>query len=173
MLKDQAMNFRSGCVIAALVALALTMPLSSEAAEPQFRARFSYDAIANCENPHIRNFPVHGEGTGVLSADRSATLEMGSNVERKVRYRATLGAAPTAAPAGSTAIRVVGRHTLRTIRDYPNNIVVLNIAVRGNSCTMTVENKLKPGKRIYTFYNGSDLSYCARPQIVQTECAAY
>jgi hypothetical protein len=173
MLKDQAMNFRSGCVIAALVALALTMPLSSEAAEPQFRARFSYDAIANCENPHIRNFPVHGEGTGVLSADRSATLEMGSNVERKVRYRATLGAAPTAAPAGSTAIRVVGRHTLRTIRDYPNNIVVLNIAVRGNSCTMTVENKLKPGKRIYTFYNGSDLSYCARPQIVRTECAAY
>ena len=167
------MKFRSGCVIAALVALALTMPLSSEAAEPQFRARFSYDAIANCENPHIRNFPVHGEGTGVLSADRSATLEMGSNVERKVRYRATLGAAPTAAPAGSTAIRVVGRHTLRTIRDYPNNIVVLNIAVRGNSCTMTVENKLKPGKRIYTFYNGSDLSYCARPQIVQTECAAY
>jgi hypothetical protein len=173
MLKDQAMNFRSGCVIAALVALALTMPLSSEAAEPQFRARFSYDAIANCENPHIRNFPVHGEGTGVLSADRSATLEMGSNVERKVRYRATLGAAPTAAPAGSTAIRVVGRHTLRTIRDYPNNIVVLNIAVRGNSCTMTVENKLKPGKRIYTFYNGSDLSYCARPKIIQTECAAY
>jgi hypothetical protein len=173
MLKDQAMNFRSGCVIAALVALALTMPLSSEAAEPQFRARFSYDAIANCENPHIRNFPVHGEGTGVLSADRSATLEMGSNVERKVRYRATLGAAPTAAPAGSTAIRVVGRHTLRTTRDYPNNIVVLNIAVRGNSCTMTVENKLKPGKRIYTFYNGSDLSYCARPQIVRTECAAY
>ena len=167
------MNFRSGCVIAALVALALTMPLSSEAAEPQFRARFSYDAIANCENPHIRNFPVHGEGTGVLSADRSATLEMGSNVERKVRYRATLGAAPTAAPAGSTAIRVVGRHTLRTIRDYPNNIVVLNIVVRGNSCTMTVENKLKPGKRIYTFYNGSDLSYCARPQIIQTECAAY
>jgi hypothetical protein len=173
MLKDQAMNFRSGCVIAALVALALTMPLSSEAAEPQFRARFSYDAIANCENPHIRNFPVHGEGTGVLSADRSATLEMGSNVERKVRYRATLGAAPTAAPAGSTAIRVVGRHTLRTTRDYPNNIVVLNIAVRGNSCTMTVENKLKPGKRIYTFYNGSDLSYCARPQIVRTKCAAY
>jgi hypothetical protein len=167
------MKFRSGCVIAALVALALTMPLSSEAAEPQFRARFSYDAIANCENPHIRNFPVHGEGTGVLSADRSATLEMGSNVERKVRYRATLGAAPTAAPAGSTAIRVVGRHTLRTTRDYPNNIVVLNIAVRGNSCTMTVENKLKPGKRIYTFYNGSDLSYCARPQIVRTECAAY
>ena len=167
------MKFRSGCVIAALGALALTMPLSSEAAEPQFRARFSYDAIANCENPHIRNFPVHGEGTGVLSADRSATLEMGSNVERKVRYRATLGAAPTAAPAGSTAIRVVGRHTLRTIRDYPNNIVVLNIAVRGNSCTMTVENKLKPGKRIYTFYNGSDLSYCARPQIIQTECAAY
>ena len=167
------MNVRSGCVVAALVALALTMPLSSEAAEPQFRARFSYDAIANCENPHIRNFPVHGEGTGVLSADRSATLEMGSNVERKVRYRATLGAAPTAAPAGSTAIRVVGRHTLRTTRDYPNNIVVLNIAVRGNSCTMTVENKLKPGKRIYTFYNGSDLSYCARPQIVRTECAAY
>ncbi len=167
------MKFRPSHVIAPLVASVLTMPLSSEAAEPQFRAKFSYDAIASCENPHIRNFPVHGEGTGVLSADRSATLEMGSNVERKVRYQATLGAAPTAAPAGSTAIRVVGRHTLRLIRDYPNNIVVLNIVARGNNCTMTVENKLKPGKRIFTFYNGSDLSYCARPKIVQTECAAY
>jgi hypothetical protein len=68
------MKFRSGYIIAALVASALTMPLSSEAAGPQFRAKFSYDAIASCENPHIRNFPVHGEGTGVLSADRSATL---------------------------------------------------------------------------------------------------
>jgi hypothetical protein len=144
------MKFRPGHVIAPLVAFALAMPLSSQAAEPQFRAKFSYDAIASCENPHIRNFPVHGEGTGVLSADRNATLEMGSNIERKVRYQATLGVAPTAAPAGSTAVRVVGR-TLRLVRDYPNNIVVLNIVVRGNSCVMTVENKLKSGKQIYTF----------------------
>jgi hypothetical protein len=144
------MKFRPGHVIAPLVAFALAMPLSSQAAEPQFRAKFSYDAIASCENPHIRNFPVHGEGTGVLSADRNATLEMGSNIERKVRYQATLGVAPTAAPAGSTAVRVVGR-TLRLVGDYPNNIVVLNIVVRGNSCVMTVENKLKSGKRIYTF----------------------
>jgi hypothetical protein len=165
------MKFRPRHVIAALVASILMMPLSNEAAGSQLRVRFSYDAIANCENPHIRNFRIHGEGTGELSADRSASVEVESNVERKARYKGTLGGAPTAAPAGSVAVRVVGRHTLRVIRDYPNNIIVVAIVVRGNNCSMKIENRLKPGKREYTFHNGSDLSYCARPQIVHSDCA--
>ena len=165
------MKFSPRHVIAALVAIILMMPLSSGAAGSQLRVRFSYDAIANCENPHIRNFRIHGEGTGELSADRSASLEVESNVERKTRYKATLGGAPTTAPGGSVAVRVVGRHTLRAIRDYPNNIIVIDIVVRGNNCSMKIENRLKPGKREYTFHNGSDLSYCGRPQIVRTDCA--
>lgn len=165
------MKFSPRHVIAALVASILMMPLSSEAAGTQLRVRFSYDLIANCEHPHLRNFHVHGEGTGELSVDRSASIEVASNVDQKTRYNATLGGAPVAVPAGSLAVRVVGRHTIRIRRDYPNNVALVDLVVRGNNCTMTIEHRLKPGKRQYTFPNGSDLAYCDRPQTVGYECA--
>ena len=38
---------------------------------------------------------------------------------------------------------------------------------------MTVENRLKRGRREYTFYNGWGFSYCTRPQITHSECRAY
>ncbi|WP_213029914.1 hypothetical protein, partial [Acinetobacter baumannii] len=77
------------------------------------------------------------------------------------------------APAGSAALRVVGRHTLRAIRDYPNNQVLINITVRGNVCTMTIDQRLKPGKREYTFFNGSGVSICSRPTFTRTSCESY
>jgi hypothetical protein len=169
----KSMKLRNTYIFVALVASVLTMPVSSEAAGPQIKGRFSFDALANCENPHIRNFPIHGEGTGVLSVDRSAVLDMNSTVEGRVQYQATLGGRPTEAPAGSASLRVVGRHTLRAIRDYPNNIIVINMTIRGAVCSMTIQNKLKPGKRVYTFYNGSSISYCAKPQITRSECVGY
>ena len=167
------MPYRAIFFAAATVAVALTMPVSSEAAGTLLRAKFSFDGLANCDNPPVRNFPIHGEGTGELSVDRSATLDMDSNVEGKVRLNATLGAAPTEAPGGSASLHVLGRHTLRAVREYPNNVIIINMTVRGNTCSMTLENRLKPGKTQYTFYNGSGLTYCARPQITHTECTAY
>jgi hypothetical protein len=169
----QPMNFRSAYAIAAVTFSILSIPASSEAAGPQIRGRFSFDGLANCDNPPIRNFPIHGEGTGVLSVDRSATLDMNSTVEGRVRYNATLGGKPTEAPAGSASLHVVGRHTLRAIRDYPNNVIIINMTIRGTACTMTIENRLKPGKRQYTFFNGSGISYCAKPQITRSECVGY
>ena len=41
-----------------------------EAAGVVIRGRFRYEGIANCQQPAVRNFPIHGEGTAVLSADR-------------------------------------------------------------------------------------------------------
>jgi hypothetical protein len=168
------MKLRNIFAIAALAtSLFAAMPVSTEAAGPSVRARFSFEGLANCDNPPIRNFPIRGEGTGVLSVDRTASLDMNSTVEGRVRYNATLGGKPTEAPAGSASLRVVGRHTLRAIRDYPNNIIVINMTVRGSACTMTIENKLKRGKRQYTFYNGSGISYCSKPQITRAECVGY
>jgi hypothetical protein len=167
------MKFRNTYIVAALVTSVLAVPVSVDAAGSQVRARFSFDGLANCENPPIRNFPIHGEGTGVLSVDRSATMDVSSNVEGRVQYQATLGGAPKAAPAGSASLHVVGRHTLRAVRDYPNNVIIINMTIRGSACSMTLENKLKPGKRVYTFYNGSGISYCSRPQITHTECVGY
>jgi hypothetical protein len=51
----------------------------------------------------VQNFPIHGEGSGTLSTDRSAQLDMTSNVEGRVVYNATLGARPTEAPEGSAS----------------------------------------------------------------------
>src|ERR1017187_6534234 len=49
----EAMKFRTTFILASLVASVMTIPVSSDAAGPQIRARFSYDGLANCENPEF------------------------------------------------------------------------------------------------------------------------
>lgn len=161
-------------LFSAIVAAAiLALPVSGEAAGQQVRAKFSFDGLATCQQPAVTNFPIHGEGTGVLSTDRTASLDMNSTVEGRVQYQAKLGGAPMEAPLGSASLRVVGRHTLRAVRDYPNNYIAINMTVRGSNCAVTIENRLKPGKRQYTFYNGSGLSYCSKPIITRASCESY
>jgi|SRR4051812_45724901 hypothetical protein len=167
------MKLNTNHLIAAIAALTLAMlSFASEAA--QLRAKFSFDGLATCTNPPISNFPIHGEGTGVLSTDRTASLDMNSTVEGRVEYRAKLGGAPMEAPAGSASLRVVGRQTLRAVRDYPNNQIIITMTVRaGGACSMTIDQRLKPGKREYTFYNGSGISICSRPTITRTSCEGF
>jgi hypothetical protein len=168
------MKTRTAFAIAAVTALILPMLPASGAAAAQLRARFSFDGLATCQNPPISNFPIHGEGTGVLSTDRTASLEMNSTVEGRVEYRAKLGGRPMEAPAGSASLHVVGRQTLRAVRDYPNNQIIITMTVRaGGACSMTIDQRLKRGKREYTFYNGSDISICSRPTITRTSCEGY
>jgi hypothetical protein len=121
----------------------------------------------------VQDFPVHAEGTATLSADRTATLDMASNIEGRSQYSATLGGKRKEAPGGSTSLRVAGRHTLRAVREYPNNSLIVYMTVIGNSCAMRIENRLKPGKRQYTFYGKLGVAYCSKPRIVHTECAAF
>lgn len=159
--------------LASLLGAILPMTDSCEAAGSVIRGRFSYDGIANCQQPAIQNFPLHGEGTAVLSADRTASLDVRSSESGRTHLDAVLGR-KTEAPGGSTTLNVVGRHSLRAVRDYPNNVTIVTMSIRGNDCKLTIEDRLKPGKRVYTFYSGSGrVSYCARPQITRTECAPY
>ncbi|WMT76213.1 hypothetical protein [Bradyrhizobium sp. Ash2021] len=167
------MQARMPCVIAVLAASMLATAVPGEAAGTSVRARFSFDAVANCEKPAVQNYPVHAEGTGVLSTDRTATLDMNSNVEGRVRYNAKLGAKPTEAIGGSASLRVAGRHTLQAVRDYPNNSIVVYMTVIGNSCSLRIENRLKPGKRQYTFTGNLGVAYCSKPRIIHTECTPY
>lgn len=167
-MKHRAIFFSS--IIAAAIS---AMPVSGQAAGQQVQAKFSFDGLATCQNPAVSNFPIHGEGTGVLSTDRTATLDMNSTVEGRVQYQAKLGGAPMEAPLGSASLRVVGRNTLRAVRDYPNNYIAISMTVRGSNCAITIENRLKPGKHQYTFYNGSGLSYCSKPIITRASCESY
>ncbi len=166
------MAIRPAFAIAAFAALISTLPVSVASATVA-RARFSYDAIATCTQPPVQNFPVHAEGTGTLSTDRSATLDMNSNALGTESYSAKLGGRPTGAPGGSASLRVVGRHTLRAVRDYPNNQIIAYMTVIGNSCSLRIENRLKPGKREYTFYGNIGVFTCAKPQVTHAECAPY
>lgn len=158
--------------LAALMGSIMMLPASGNAAET-IRARFSFDGIANCQQPAITNFPVHVEGTGALSTDRTATLTLNSLVGGQENYTARLGGRPTEALGGSAAVRVVSRHTLQAVRDYPNNRVVVYMTVVGTSCRLRVENRLKPGRRQYTFTGNMGVALCSKPQITHAECAPY
>jgi len=162
------------CASAAIIVAILAIPVSVEAAGATIRGRFSYDGIANCQQPAIRNFPIHAEGTASLSTDRQASIDMTSSTGGRSRLKATLGGKPVEAPGGSTSLKVIGSHTLRAVRDYPNNVAIVTMTIRGSSCTMTLDNRLKPGKKVYTFVSDSGgVSYCARPQITRTECVSF
>ncbi len=167
------MKIRISHALAALSALMLMMPVSGEAASTAIRGKFSFDGIANCENPPVRNFPVHAAGTAELSTDRNATLDMNSNTEGNVQLNARLGDKPTEAPGGSASLHVAGRHTLRAIREYPNNYIVVDLTVIGKSCSMKIEHRLKPGKRQYTFQTAIGIAYCSKPQLIRAECTPY
>ena len=47
------MNFKSARVVAALAVVACMASVSGEAASPVIRGRFSYDGIANCQQPPV------------------------------------------------------------------------------------------------------------------------
>lgn len=167
------MNLRTAWSVACFAASLLLLPAASDAAGPSIRARFSFDGLATCQQPPIQNFPIHGNGTGVLSTDRTAKLDVTSTGEGHVKYETKLGPRASAAPEGSASLRVIGRHALRAVREYPNNYIIVNLTVVGNTCSITMENRLKPGKHQYTFHNGSGLAYCSKPVFTHTTCEPY
>jgi hypothetical protein len=117
------MKFRTAYPIAALAASMLMTSVTAEAAGTAIRGRFSFDALATCQQPAITNPPVHAEGTAALSVDRTATLDMASNVQGSEHYTPPRWAAGRlrrreARPlyAWSAGIRLGRSATTRTIR---------------------------------------------------------
>jgi hypothetical protein len=152
--------------------LAVCVAFFPDPGHAQVQAHFTYDAVVNCDKPSVHNYPIHGEGTGKLSTDRSATLEHQSNVGGRDTYNVKLGAAATAtADGGSASLRVLGRRSLRAIREFPNNLIIVDLRVSGASCSMTIVNRLKPGQRQYTFPTPLGMAFCNKPQVVKTSCS--
>ena len=163
-------NLKHAFGVAVLAGL-IVLPASAFAAGSTMRAKFVYDGVADCENPAVNNFPIHAEGVGTLTVDRHASLDVDSTVSGKEHYETTLGGRASEAAGGSASLRVMGKHHIQAVRSYPNNILVADINVVGRGCTLTVENRLKPGKRQYTFTTRfGGLAYCGRPHVVSTSC---
>ena len=162
---------RAVALLAISIVSMVIASVSARAGEYVIRGKFTADGIASCENPPVQNFPIHAEGTASLSTNRNATVEMTSNVEGSVQYNGKLGAKPIDVPNGSASLRVAGRHTLRAIREYPNNVLIVDLTIIGHSCSVKVVSRLKPGKHQYTFNTAIGLAYCSQPKIVKAECS--
>ena len=134
--------------LAAIAALTALSPVSGDAAT-MIRAKFIVDGLANCQQPALQNFAVRIEGTGKL------------------------GGKPSEALGGSASVRVVNRHTLQAVREYPNNLVLVYMTVIGNSCSLRVENRLKPGRRQYSFTGNMGVALCSKPRVTHAECTPY
>jgi hypothetical protein len=167
------MTIHTPRALAALAILIMTLPASGNAAGTTVRARFSFDALATCTQPAVQNYAVHAEGSGTLSTDRTATLDMSSNIQGKETYTAKLGGRPTEALGGSASLRVMCQHTLRAVREYPNNLIIATMTVIGKSCRLSIENRLKPGKREYTCLGNGGVAHCSRPRLTHAECTPY
>ena len=156
--------------------LVLGMSLASNDAMAQavnFSIRFT--GSVDCERPlPVKNVPISGNGTGTINADGSATAEVTQTAfvfSNPVRFDGRLGARPSVAPGGTTSqVRVSGRNSLRLIWNLPNNAFVVNIAVRGQTCSATFESRLNPGQRHHTLFDGSNFHYCDRPRVASSSC---
>ena len=99
------------------------------------------------------------------------SLQLQSNVAAEENYNVKLGGRPSVVQDGSASLRVLSRKSLRAVREYPNNVMVVDITVQGPSCSIKVEHRLKPGKRQYTFITVLGLAYCDKPRITKATCA--
>lgn len=156
---------------AAAVAICLVSSVGfSMSAHAAARAKFVIEGLANCTSPPVHGYPIHIEGVGNLSADKTATLAVSGNVEN-TNYTAKLGGRPTQAEAGSASLNVTGRNSLRAVRDYPNNQLIIDLKVVGDRCAIKINHRLKPGKSQYTFVTAIGLAYCDKPQTVSATCS--
>jgi hypothetical protein len=155
-----------------VLALAFSTDAFSQGGSVNFRIRFS--GLVDCDQPFaVKNVPISGDGTGTLNTDGSATAEVTQTAfvfSSTVRFDGRLGAPPASAPGGTSQVRVAGRSGLRLIWNLPNNALIVNIAVRGRTCSATFESRLNPGKRQHNLFDGSRHHYCERPRVATTSC---
>ncbi len=161
------MNRNAITLAATLTLLAVFMPVHAHA---QIKGKFSYESIADCERPNIKNYPIRGEGTATLSNDKTATLRMRSGLSGYTRLDAKLGEKKQDYRGAITELRVVGNHSLRATREYTNNFIIAEFT--GPNCRLKIVHKLKPGKKLYTFNTPLGEAVCSNIRITKTECSA-
>jgi prepilin-type processing-associated H-X9-DG protein len=135
---------------------------------------FQFTGNMSCMQPvPVSNAPIGGAGSGVLNPDGSVSAEITQTLlvfSTSLHFDSKLGSGLTSVPGGTAQVRVAGRQSLRFIWNLPNNMLVVTIAVRGQSCTANFQANLHPGKSQYTFFDGSTYHYCGRPVMTTSTC---
>jgi hypothetical protein len=153
----------------------LTFAGEAMAQAPAVHFQVGFTANVDCDRPiQVRNFALNGQGTGVLNADKSASADLTVTaflIGVRIHFDARLGQASQPAPGGASQVRVAGKNRLRLTWFLPNNQLIADISVKGQSCSATVDTKLKPGMREYTLFDGTNYHYCGRPRVTGTSCS--
>lgn len=157
----------------------LLTPISSASAEGM-KFEFKWLVRIGCDGPTvafpIRDWPAEVNGKASLLPDRSTSMEVsmsGLGIPKgDLRWDGRLGR-PTSTPGGIAELRVAGPQTLRAIWRQPNNDIVMELTADKDSCSMSVNARLHPGKPFYTLYNGRNYENCPEFRVVQATCKAY
>lgn len=139
------------------------------------RVRLSFAGTIDCDQPRqVRGLRISGEGTATLFPDRRASLDMSIRAlnTNRLRFDATLGGQPVAAPGGTASLRVMSANQLRMSWDLPNNSLIVNLRAVPGSCTLSIEHRLRGGALKYSMFDGGAFYFCSRPNITTRTCAA-
>ncbi len=155
------------------IALMMSGVATAQAQSIQFTVRF--EGRLDCYQPSwIKNVPISADFVGVLNPDGSASAQMKQTAARvlssTVNFEGSLGGTPMSAPGGTSEIRVAGKRSLRLTWNLPNNQIITQITVAGQSCSASFESKLRPGQSQHTLYARSKFYYCDSPRIMKTTC---
>jgi hypothetical protein len=131
---------------------------------------FTYEGVANCRQPKLTNHAIRGSGTASLQQDRSAGVNYRDSVGGGGRYQGKLGGPAVEARDGSIKVNVKNRNTLRVVRDFQNNTVLVDIKFVGRTCSITMTDHLKAGKTEHTYPTYLGLAYCERLKLTKTTC---
>ena len=165
---------RTGLAFACNLIVLWALACSTEAMAQSVNFQIGFKGHVDCERPfQVRNVPISADVTGALNPDGSGSASLTQTafvLSTTIRFDGRLGAAPQSAPGGTSQVRVAGKHALRLIWNLPNNQFVVNIAVKGQSCSASLNMPLKAGKSQYTLFDGNVYHYCSKPRLEQSSC---
>lgn len=158
----------------AATVLTFGLLFSTGAMAQALKFHFNFTGNMSCMQPvPMSNAPISGEGTGTLNPDGSvqAVVTQGLLIfKTSLNFDSRLGSGLTPVPGGTGQVRVSGRQSLRFIWNLPNNSIIVNVNVRGQTCSATFQTNLLPGKTNYTFFDGSMYHTCGRPNMTSSTC---
>jgi hypothetical protein len=149
------------------------LAVAPDAAAQAVNFQIKFTGMVDCQQPiALSNVPISAEGTGQINTDGTGYADITQTafvLSTRIHFEGRLGR-PNEAPGGTALARVTGKNSLRLIWSLPNHQFVLNIAVRGQSCSASLATSLKPGKSQYSLFDGNIYHYCSKPRVESSSC---
>jgi hypothetical protein len=135
--------------------------------------QIGFTGKVDCQSPiALSNVPISADGTGQINPDGTGHADLTQTafvLSTRIHFEGRLGRA-TESPGGTTTARVTGKNSLRLMWNLPNNQFVVNIVVRGQTCSASFSSNLKPGKSQHTLFDGNIYHYCGKPRVESSSC---